>query len=479
MADVPAWIDDELVSLAEFAEVWRPQSTRTAPSTENRRRALAMSRRRDPVFPEPRSTGGRGERFRLGDLNAWAQRRGSHVDLSPAWLARLTARSVARDHGADPVRRFVAGTLLLRRLDGTGLSASATGAGRAAARRLRGDLRDRVASKRLETQLDTALEGGTGAGDLFETVLAAVSPPRTVAATSTPEGLAAVLVAIGRPQAGELVYDPAIGEGTLALRAAQTADGPIRVVGRDTDPAAQDLATARLLVHGVDYEPDQAPTDALSAGSTRVTADLVLLDPPIKGDLTAWAHAAVDNLAPGGRTVVALPFRSLEPASGVWAALPPGAVEAVVVLPDRLRTDTGDPLAVWLLRPGRLDDGTLLIDARQTGSRSGARKTLPGEDVDFIGRTLVDWRHASELSDLGGAARVLRSQEMDQSSGDLRPERWLEAPDRSAALAEALRLSRRLHDLLNSELNPLATAEYRRALGRLERTIERELQAER
>jgi hypothetical protein len=178
-------------------------------------------------------------------------------------------------------------------------------------------------------------------------------------------------------------------------------------------------------------------------------------------------------LAASGRAAVALPERTLEPGRPEWAHLPSGVLQAVVLGPDRLRTDTGEPIVVWVLSNRRVCDQVLVVDASASARRRGTRNVFEADAVSDVAELLRSWR-ASGTIPVGARARAVREQDIRRRHGDLRPATWIR--DRTAARTRrasqrALGLATELSGLVNGPLQSETTAEQRRALDRLVKTL--------
>jgi type I restriction enzyme M protein len=123
-----------------------------------------------------------------------------------------------------------------------------------------------------------------------------------------------------------------------------------------------------------------------------------------------------------------------------------GVVEAVIVLPPRLRADTSIPLALWLLRSpnARVDIGeVLLVDASELGTSGRGQFSLPQTSIDRIVHLVSAWRKTTMISatdtPIATSAPVAEILAADAS---LSPNRYRSQPtvDVSAVQARALAL---------------------------------------
>ncbi|HLH45921.1 MAG TPA: N-6 DNA methylase, partial [Acidimicrobiales bacterium] len=307
----PDWVHDEVVSLSEFARLI-PSHSRRSQTPENKAAALRMARRRDLAFPEPRVTRGRGEVFRLGDLVEWASARGLPVVFEPTWLIVHALRHTASALGSEAACLILAAELLRRPVDSEDERRPWEQGTRPP--HDRPGVADRSPADRLAATVEFAIEGGARPSELLEAALEDVGPHASPKPASTPRGLAELLVAVGDPHPGELVEDPAIGQGEIAMAAARHAGGAVTITGGDVDPNAAFIAAARLQLAGVPFEADTGAQDALASESEHEgRADVVLLDPPFGPDMLPWVQVALRRAKTGGRAVVVLPMSALEP----------------------------------------------------------------------------------------------------------------------------------------------------------------------
>jgi 23S rRNA G2445 N2-methylase RlmL len=136
----------------------------------------------------------------------------------------------------------------------------------------------------------------------------------TVAAASHPT-LAAALVRLSEPRAGQVVWDPFVGSGLELVERARAASFA-RLVGTDRDPEALAAARGNLEAAGVTgYEllaADARTHSFRPRGGGAPCVDVILTNPPMGrrvpvgrlGDfLDGFAEHAGRELAPGGRLV--------------------------------------------------------------------------------------------------------------------------------------------------------------------------------
>lgn len=253
--------------------------------------------------------------------------------------------------------------------------------------------------------------------ELFEEVIDRLhSDDRFFDELDTPDDLGYLIQRLAGPISGT-VFDPAVGSGALLLQAtllAQTEGRFPHAIGWDINEVTLRRARARFFLYDVDA--DLSAVDALSeAPNSDVRGSVVVLDPPLRqvewGDADlyldpywrygrpsptsadlAWIQVALNSLEEGGRAVVVLAASDLTQEGRDQQVrqniIDAQVVEAIVLLPPRMRRDTSAQLAVWVLRapPVEVDPDypILLIDASSLGRPSRTTHSLDESDIDRI-----------------------------------------------------------------------------------------------
>lgn len=316
-----------------------------------------------------------------------------------------------------------------------------------------------------------AHQAGTPPAELLERGLAQLhgSSARGVA-TSSPQTLSELLVAVTDAQPGESVCDPATGEGNALLAAARHTAGHAELAGQELDPTAALVAAGRLRTCG--YAGDVRRAD--SKASPPEPADVVLLDPPFvsdkpdKGFLASWLTLAASCMASPGRAAVALPERTLNPGRRELPAVA-DLLEAVVVAPP-LREDVADRVAIWVLSSGASARGVLVVDLSAQAEGSLRRPRLGRETTERTRTLLAAWRAGRRLPRRPAATAISRDQ-LEQSGGDLRPATWLgDTSERASAGGAGERVSAlavELRTLVNKDLLAGLSPQQRLEVARL------------
>ncbi len=263
------------------------------------------------------------------------------------------------------------------------------------------------------------------------------------------------------------VLDPACGIANVLVRIADEGTAA-RLVGRDVNRKAIQVAAQRAFLHGADI--DLAVADILAADpDPGLLADVVFAEPPfgMKWDASdalsdprfrfgvpskssadlAWIQHAIAHLKPTGIGYVLTShgalFRSGLERKVRAKLLSEGCVEAIVGLPTKMLPHTSIALALWVLRRSSVASDVLVIDA--------------SEVVDVEDR-IASWVGAGRSRDVEISAPHARVNISDvlAAEADLSPAKWVGRPriDESdiaasfaAASAATSRILREMADL--------------------------------
>ena len=534
-------LDDHL-SLAEFVALWwadEAPGSEDGEVTEDLRRfldrkqaSLRMLRRNRPGFPKPTDSAGRTLLFRLGDLVSWisgpesddestlAQLERRLARVAPLWRFRRALEACRRELDAESSRRLAVGTTLALHCLGTrpGLEQQPlavqklTSAGLVTAKLLRfeaAEIESRVpelqgvfgrlfngiparlrnANRLVQCVLDV-IESGISAVRLVDLTLGYLSPSPALGGGSaqTASGLARLMVAAGDPQPGERILDLAAGEGGLLLCAAEESGGSPRLAGIEPDPSGWAIAKSRFYLRGL--EVDLRLGKSLDGDEPLPGADLILVDPPLESrrSYRKWLSLAARCIESGGRAVVTLPAVSLEPSRREWQDIGTKYAGVVITGPNRLRSDHGETLALWVLDAHK-EDQILMVDASKLGRQRGALNDVTPQEADLLRRTVRIWRReglveaptpvsALKMSRYGAAHYDSIVSEKRSSLPDRRGHIGDASSELRDALREARDLTARLKTLVTGPLQSYTSEEHRRALkrllGRLNGYIERD-----
>ena len=371
-------------------------------------------------FPDPTETVGKRPLFRTTDVHDWLERRGRSNGLGDdsqrEWLEiySLVERSLTAA-GEDAAATEVVDALCAQIATPAASSPSPTSS----------EAVERIRALSTDNRID-----------LFEWALKRRTyGPKRPSSLSTDE-LAQIVCALARVaddsssaskgQQRLRVFDPAAGFGGFFIalfKQLKRKNESAEFVGQEIDPAIWRLANQRMLVHGVDA--DIRLGDTLGEDASRPEKfDLILCDPPwgvkldprptnpplwmkelgrASSDL-AWLLICADHLEDGGHGFVVLPpgslFREGREAKVRRRFLFEKRVEAVITLPEGLKSDTAIPPVIWVLRSqhsaardsGGTTEKVLLIDGQGIADEPDG----PGLS-DALVQVLETWRTKGDL----------------------------------------------------------------------------------
>ena len=301
--------------------------------------------------------------------------------------------------------------------------------------------------------LDTIEQAARGAGnsraELFELITRqSEKSNRFRAAHATPDVLADLATRLVHPISGTIL-DLAVGEGSMLREAAKKATGTSTYTGYEYAPEAVGMARRRFFLGELNATVHSTDVFGVPADEFP-TADIVLLDPPFgqrqwgdadiylserwtygapsaKSADLAWLQLAALAVNPGGRAAVLQPLSSL---TATEVDLPiksemlqAGIVEAVILLPSRLRPDISGPVALWLLRhpTDAVSDDVLLVDGSHLGTAGRSEHTLEEVDVQRIVGAVEAVRAGTPLGDESDIACVVPLSEVLDNKADATP----------------------------------------------------------
>ncbi|MEN9504688.1 MAG: hypothetical protein RI958_614, partial [Actinomycetota bacterium] len=271
--------------------------------------------------------------------------------------------------------------------------------------------------------LDRALVSADDVGSLVTAVLRAdgSSAAVKVASTLTSSSQARLMVALARVAEGDVVLDPAAGEGEVLVQCARLLGDGVVLKGQEIATAPWRIARSRLVLMGVSADMGERPADSMVDNRfADVRADVVLLDPPLEmlassemeadqgaPPLDAWLQYGLRHLDDRGRLVVLVPGRYLRArlrkrrgfsdfSEFVDGLIARGQVEAIVVLPGRMRADVVDDQALLVMRGQGSDvssgvaQGVLITSSSTTGTVNIDHL------VNLIGRTGDRWIESAQ-----------------------------------------------------------------------------------
>jgi hypothetical protein len=409
---------------------------------EGRLSVVTNWRARSATFPADRSAGSTQPVYEIDEVIDWLRTDGprdrSVEAPDPMWWWSKSIEAVTSQVGADTARSFLVALVLLRHLSvDTDLNQPESSRWRSIAQsddplsvlaeladyvetadvRANGLLIDSLRETTIEPGVLRALLGHFGrvadtepAGALLDRILRTASPAAGTKRplVSTTEELTRLIVTLAAVEAGDTVFDPAAGEGGLLAACSHRAGPGVTLTGQEIVGTAWRTARSRFLIAGV-------PVDLGARASSSLTddqfegrlADVVVIDPPVTAggrDLAQWLDHGRVHLKDSGRLIIALPAHACvdvtaarrKPDKLIRRNLDvrlQGTVEAVVVLPRRIRADVVGPLAVFAFRlPADLSRPTLLI-APHVRETTGRQPADMGPFITAVDQCIQRWRH--------------------------------------------------------------------------------------
>lgn len=245
----------------------------------------------------------------------------------------------------------------------------------------------------------------------------------------TPQAVSQILTRVAiqgqEDKCGLLVYDAAMGSGSLLLNARKFSHNPdyIRYFGQELSTTTFNLARMNMFLHGVDPENQTLRNaDTLDADwptDEETDFDMVLMNPPYSAKWTAAQGFLNDSrfsgygvLAPkskadyafllhgyyhlknSGTMAIILPhgvlFRGAAEGKIRQKLVDSGAIYAVIGLPANLFYNTSIPTTIIALKKNRDGRDILFIDASSEFVKGKKQNSMSAENIDHIIKLYTD-----------------------------------------------------------------------------------------
>lgn len=245
----------------------------------------------------------------------------------------------------------------------------------------------------------------------------------------TPQAVSQILTRVAiqgqEDKRGLLVYDAAMGSGSLLLNARKFSHNPdyIRYFGQELSTTTFNLARMNMFLHGVDPENQTLRNaDTLDADwptDEETDFDMVLMNPPYSAKWTATQGFLNDSrfsgygvLAPkskadyafllhgyyhlknSGTMAIILPhgvlFRGAAEGKIRQKLVDSGAIYAVIGLPANLFYNTSIPTTIIALKKNRDGRDILFIDASSEFVKGKKQNSMSVENIDHIIKLYTD-----------------------------------------------------------------------------------------
>jgi len=256
----------------------------------------------------------------------------------------------------------------------------------------------------------------------------------------TPRSVVRLLTEILQPYEGR-IYDGCCGSGGMfvqSLKFMEAHSGRINasVWGQESNPTTWRLAKMNLAIRRIDANLGEGHADTLlNDNYPDLRADYAIVNPPfnikdwgydsLKDDSRwtygvppsgnanyAWIQHYLHHLSPQGMAGIVMSNGSLSTSRKEEKTIREGIIDddkldCVIMLPDKLFTNTGISACIWILSNSKTDSKfrdrrgeTLFIDCRGMGSMvNRTLRELTVEDVDKISNTYQNWRSKTTFDD--------------------------------------------------------------------------------
>ena len=330
----------------------------------------------------------------------------------------------------------------------------------------------------------------------------------------TPRSVVRLLVEILQPYEGRM-YDGCCGSGGMfvqSLKFMEAHSGRINasVWGQESNATTWRLAKMNLAIRQIEANLGDSWDDTMINDlHPDLRADYVMVNPPFnikdwgwehlqddvrwkygvppKGNANyAWIQHYLHHLAPRGMAGIVMSNGSLSTTRKEEKAIREGIIaddklDCVIMLPDKLFTNTGISACIWVLANDKKDPRfrsrggeTLFIDCRGMGNMvNRTLRELTSEDVEKVSQTYQNWRSKDSFGDYederGFCKAVTAEGEIAEHEGIIVPGRYVGAPPLpddgepfeekmkrlTSELGEHFAESRRLEDEIRKNLEDL------------------------
>jgi len=256
----------------------------------------------------------------------------------------------------------------------------------------------------------------------------------------TPRSVVRLLTEILQPYEGR-IYDGCCGSGGMFVQSrkfmeAHSSRINASVYGQESNPTTWRLAKMNLAIRRIDANLGEGHEDTLMNDNfPDLRADFAIVNPPfnikdwghdsLKDDSRwtygvppsgnanyAWIQHYLHHLSPQGMAGIVMSNGSLSTSRKEEKTIREGIIDddkldCVIMLPDKLFTNTGISACIWILSNSKTDSKfrdrrgeTLFIDCRGMGSMvNRTLRELTVEDVDKISGTYQNWRSKTTFED--------------------------------------------------------------------------------
>ena len=289
----------------------------------------------------------------------------------------------------------------------------------------------------------------------------------------TPRSVVRLMIEILQPYSGR-IYDGCCGSGGMfvqSLKFMQAHAGRVNaaVYGQESNPTTWRLAKMNLAIRRIDADLGESHADTLLDDHfPDLRADFTIVNPPF--NIKKWGHASrkedsrwvygvppagnanyawiqhyLHHLAPNGMAGIVMSNGSLSTTKKEEKAIREGIInddklDCVIMLPDKLFTNTGISACIWILTNNKSDPKfrdrrgeTLFIDCRGMGDMmTRTLRELSSADVQKIASKYQAWRsndRFDEYEDERGFCKAVTTEnEIKDHEYIIVPGRYVGAP---------------------------------------------------
>ena len=249
----------------------------------------------------------------------------------------------------------------------------------------------------------------------------------------TPAEVSELIAMLVKPKAGDRLYDPACGSGSLLIKVAnQVGSDNYSIYGQESNGNTHSLCKMNMFLHGLDNARiewgDTIRNPKLQENDELMRFDIVVANPPFsldkwgietaKGDRFRRFERGVPPKSTGDFAFISHMIESSVPGTGkVGVVVPHGVLfrggaegkirtklieenilEAVIGLPSNLFFGTGIPAAILLFNRGKQTSDVLFIGASREFLEGKNQNKLRPEDQKKIFNTYDLWQTTDKFS---------------------------------------------------------------------------------
>lgn len=280
-------------------------------------------------------------------------------------------------------------------------------------------------------------------GDAYEYMIGefATMAGKKAGSFFTPQEVSEVMANIVNPKAGERVYDPTCGSGSLLIRAARKGGfDKVQIYGQELTNSSVSMARMNMFIHNIMdakiawgdtlANPQHLDGDGnlmqfecivanmpfskdkwaqgfnpggesvgdedkkgkkvefkMEAGLDRYHRFDIGVPPASKGDWAFLLHM-IYSMAPNGRVCAVTPhgvlFRGASEGRIRQEIIDKNLIDAVIGLPENIFYGTSIPACLVVFKRGRKDTDVLFVDASKSFTKVKAKNKLSQQDIDKI-----------------------------------------------------------------------------------------------